>query len=203
MEFKELLPFATLILGWGLSESSTWLKSRQNKKTALANALSELLEIHHSLVGERLVKAEILKYTEIQIEQEPHIREMLNIMHIGLDEVAQRYNDAVAKISGYEPLLAFQLRNKEKITPIILKLRDLSHGDKDSEQFINKAIDELQEKLIPVIEEAVLDVARKHNWLTWYKARKIVKNKGLPMDLHDLMKDVFDINLIKKLSTGE
>lgn len=191
LETKDLLPIIALMSGWMLSELSSFFRTNGDKKRNLSKALTELLDIHHSLVGEHLIKDVLMKKFNLQAEHMHELQKVLDVINVDIDEVSKRYNQAVDMISEYDPLLAFQLRNKDQISSYLRKLRDLAKDDDNEvEIFMNGLADNLISELIPALEEAILNVSKKRGFVTWYKIKKIVNNKQLPDQFIKLLDEI-------------
>ena len=191
METKDILPILALMAGWMLSELSSFLRTKGDKKRNLSKALTELLDIHHSLVGEQLIKNVFLKKFDLQAEHMMHLQKTLDVFNIDLDKVSIRYNHAVDMISEYDPLLAFELRNKDQTSLYLSKVRELASEDEnDVKIFMHGLADNLVTELIPVISDAILNIAKKRGPITWYKTKKIINNKQLPEQFIKLLDEI-------------
>jgi len=176
-EFKDILPLATLVVGWLLSELSGQFRSRGSVKSTLSKVLSELLEIHHQLCSKKLIVDAIEKRAGLRIDQIPEIQEILELVQVDLNEISMRYTDAVTLLSHVDAILAFKLRNKDKITPMISKLRNYGKENTGMEEDINRVIIQIEDSAVSVLEESILAVASKIGIIAHIKARRIIKLK--------------------------
>src|SRR5262249_5938153 len=119
--FVTILPIITFFAGL----FADWIKQRMThgfeEKKQLARVISDLLELHYSMLVLRELKTIPRKIisTLPQVIQDQIPEEALNALDLAkllpVDEkLGERYRKAVDEIAAYRPVVAFRLRGKER-----------------------------------------------------------------------------------------
>ncbi len=116
------------IVGFGLNEASYLVRARREERHLLGRVLNELLEIRNQTkMMPTLMEA--LK-SRIPAALPPAtdfaLRQMFRNMFSGLMQgIQERYDQAVSEVSGAFPVLAYELRAKDILVPLLRQLAPL------------------------------------------------------------------------------
>jgi len=182
--FKDLLPLLGVLLGAGLSGISQLYKERQERKQAIAKALTDLLEVRHHIAGINEVLNAFKQKYDIPAEVEALLHSTIEQASPIDPDLHKRYESAVSILSGYDPMLAFSLRSRSTAPHFINSVQSLgsTHGVNGQELgMISSAL--LSTILVPTMNQAVLKLAAAHTWATRRKVAKYIKkSSGLPVE---------------------
>lgn len=165
-----IAPLVGVILGSLISGMGVLWRARVERKSLIARALSDLLEIRHQLVSVELTLRELKNRVAISEDDAVAFRTHMSTV-MPLDEnIHQRYDEAITLLSGIDPLLAFSMRSKNKIPVLIESIRKLSIslGINPSQVSTLESIFRLS--ITPALDEAVLKLAATHS----RKSKKVV-----------------------------
>src|SRR6266436_3961463 len=133
---NSLLPFATLALGWVLSEFTQRLRSRSQRRGAIGRALAELLQVRYSLKTMTVAIAEAKHRVPLTPPDELKGAALLDHIIPHDAGMAERYGRALTELAESSPLLAFQLRGKEDIPAALSRLRSVCPPEAEAAQII-------------------------------------------------------------------
>jgi hypothetical protein len=169
---------ASVAAGWGLSELSQYLRRRSLRLTAIGKALAELLEIRHHLRAVEMVFAELRRRFP-QVSAGDLLAGMNWIEQLLPPDpgLPRRYEEAVTELAGSEPLLAFQLRSKEQLPPVLVRLRALQLVDPNAVDLVFQTDEFLRSQGLVAIDDAIRDLAWHHGVLTWCSIRRLLSKK--------------------------
>lgn len=181
MKIEPLLPLFGIVFGWFLNESSQRYKKRKDEKKSLAKALAELLEIRHTYI-KGLQSIENFKI-ELDIPDEfwPFIRQaaitiIFNERLINREEITKRYNSAVDSICEIDPLLGFNLRDKDVISSIlnfISKLMNEDGNENVDDYFV--MLDQLINTYSNLLDDTIILISKKYSWVYAQKVKNYLK----------------------------
>jgi hypothetical protein len=158
-----IFTLAGTVLGFGLNEASYLIRARREDRRLLGRVLNELLEIRNQskmipTLMEALrsrIPAAIPLTADFEIRK--MFREALSGMMQGIQE---RYNQAVSEVSGAFPVLAYELRAKDVLVPLLRHLGPLVPvTDATAVEFWIKMEEELTRATLPVLEDLIRRVA--------------------------------------------
>jgi hypothetical protein len=170
-----IAPLVGVVLGSLISGIGVLWRSRVERKSLIARALSDLLEIRHQVVSVELTLRELKNRVAISEDDAVAFRTHMNTV-MPLDEnIHQRYDEAITLLSGIDPLLAFSMRSKNKIPVFFESIRKLSIslGINPSQASTLESIFRLS--ITPALDEAALKLATLHSWKSKKAVRSIVK----------------------------
>ncbi len=173
-----LIPVATLVLGWFLNEVSQRLRVRAQRRTAIGQALAEILEVHHYMRTVALAVREINRHFPNSAPDELRGAAWLEQLLPRDAGAPERYSRALAELAAQAPLLAFRLRGSDQIPAILSRLRDsqpLEHGAADA---IRDADKFLRAEALAPLEEAIRDLAWQYGLFTWWAVRRRLARTG-------------------------
>jgi hypothetical protein len=79
-----------------------------------------------------------------------------------MGSASSRYDEAVTKVAGEDPVLGFRLRSQDLILPVLAQLRQLAASDPQALSAWPALESALRTKVTPSLEERILDVAWLH-----------------------------------------
>ncbi len=176
-------------LGWLLHEISDHSKIRREDRRAVGKALAELLEVCHGIRAIPQYVQDMRKKYSIAPGDVAMLRQVLETLLPGVDQLQERYNDAIDGVSGRLPLLAFQLRSKDVFNPTFRQLRQIALQQNPEQAGLWFAFeDETLCVVLPQLDKLVLRLARLHGWLTWWRVRSTLKEPfTLPKEFEELI----------------
>lgn len=185
------LSLASVLAGWLLHEFSDFFKIQREDRRAVGRVLAELLEVRTRLLAIPRIVEEIRKKVSIAPHDEIMFRQALDTLLPGVEQLQKRYNETIDGMAGRLPLLAFRLRSKDIVTPLLTQLRILASSDPQSVTILGKVEDKLVKFILPQFDELALKLARLHGWRTWWKARSVIRQSSEPVkELEDFLSEV-------------
>jgi hypothetical protein len=171
MKFEYILPVITLILGWFLKEIENYFLSKRQSKQAISRAIADLLDVHHELSAYKRTLDSVQRELKIPITELFPVRQTL-VQNFLSRDIATRYEEAVTVISSNNPLLGFNLRSRASITRTLESLGSLlTPGGPIDEAFFQMEA-KVIEAAIGSLREIIIDLSKKHSFLTWYRVKK-------------------------------
>jgi hypothetical protein len=171
-----ILPVVGVITGWFLNETSNYIKGRNESKKPISRALSEILDIRHSVYGFSKSLYYFKNKFNIPDELWPIIRTIISDKYPVTIDISNRYNTAVDLISENEPILAYRLRSKDLITKLSSILNEINNkNDTDFETYKTLLEQNLLEQINPELERTALILAWKHSIITWIKIKLFLR----------------------------
>ncbi|GEM_PF-1770421 len=157
-----------LVIGFLLNELSSLIRSGREDRRIIGKALAELLEVRHHLKTlpfaidslKESLPGPITPYDEFML------RKAIWFLLPNTEGLQKRYEDAVSAVAGEFPMLAFGLRSKDAIGPLIGRLRGALPVEPKDAQLWLKIEDELVQLSIPKLDELILELAKLHSRAT-------------------------------------
>jgi len=238
-----LIGLLGISLGALLGGVGYYLKSRSERLQTKKLVLFHLLEIRHllksSYANPKEITAEYLKCCkscflklglnddedvpkELNELIESHMTNLLKVLSPEISiEFINAFENSLQSLCKDDPVLAFQLRGKEKLTEVLTtqdnyiknfsNLKFLGTSQQENE-FVEKQLDNMNNKatkeLIRDIDKDISLVSRHCGFFTWYNCRNIIKQKSKPkvcfkdMGIEKLLEETFKefLDSAKKLS---
>jgi hypothetical protein len=176
-----IVPLLAVALGWLLNELSSLIRLRREDRRTAGPVLTDLLEIRHRLLTlneavKEYVK-ELGKHLQIppqaQLQFQQYLQTLLQTSFPQAPVFIEQYEEAVSTLARVDPIRAFRLRSQPLIAPFLDWVRSLAASSEPDVRLWNAVVEpELLGRFKPHIEELILDVARAHGWLTWWRARR-------------------------------
>lgn len=106
------------------------------------------------------------------------------------EEVDQKIRDSIAVIASFDPLLASMLSANIGASDVFTKLSYKVEGKGESDELFIDYLFNLENKMLPLLDEATLILAKKHGLLTYFRVKRLI-NKGqyIPEDIINRMKE--------------
>jgi len=175
------------LVGWLLHEFSDLFKIRREDKRALGRVLAELLEVRTRLQAIPAVMKALRERIPLAAHDEAMLRHVFdNFFPVG--QIQERYNQAIDSMAGRLPLLAYRLRSRDIVTPVLSQLRALALNDPQAVAIIGKAEDEAIRLVMPNFDELALELARLHSWVTWWRLRSRLREPAvIPNEVNEFI----------------
>jgi len=174
-----------------LGRAGTVLESRQQFRRKLRLAVSDLLEIRHFLCGYSITMTELSKISPLGPKDVAQLRSViLQIFPIepGLDE---RYSQTITAICEADPIAGHRLRSLNLVRGLLRAFTSIElqmPPDLPPLPEIEKVI---RESWIPHLEEVLLSVAARSNFLLWLRLRRRFSSpQELPPEALNLLEEL-------------
>jgi hypothetical protein len=171
-----------LILGFGLNELSHLVRTRRDDLRTVNKTLAELLDVR-PLLGLLPFTIETLKMVvpgPIAAHDEVMLRHVIWTLAPNTEVMQKRYEEAVSAVSAFLPVLAFDLRSKDMIGPLLGRLRGTIPIEPNAAPFWLKMEDEVVRFAIPKLEESIQEVANLLGRKTAKEVRTLLKKPFEP-----------------------
>jgi len=186
-----IAPLFGVVLGSAISGIGAYLRIRMERKRAIARALSDLLEIRHHVLGMEVVLREVRNRVSISEEEAQLFRSHMNTIAPLDADVHKRYDEAISLLSGIDPLLAFNMRSKNKVFHFVDAMRNTSFSMGATPSQISTLENAIRLAIAPALDEAVLTLAKHHSLSTKRKTKKLVASvSDVPPELTRLMDSI-------------
>jgi hypothetical protein len=104
-----------------------------------------------------------------------------------LSSMQKSYKEAVDSIAGRLPLLAFELRGKELVKPVLDQLRSFAVPDPGAAAALSAVEATLDKEILPLLDALALKLARIHGYGTWFRLwRRLKKPEELTIEVQRL-----------------
>jgi hypothetical protein len=184
---EQFLPLLGVLVGAAITGFAAMWKARVERKKVIARALSDLLEVRHQIVSVEAVIRELRKRVDLPDEAIVALRALArNVLPLEKD-LHGRYSEAVSVLASIDPLLAFEMRSKDK-APKLFELTAVSATSGMSTNELSSLESTLQSVVGSSIDEAVIELANHHSWSTKRRVRALV-SRGVepPEELFSLL----------------
>jgi hypothetical protein len=169
---------AGTLAGFMLNELSYVWRMRREDKRKVGQALAELLEIRRQIeaipaimdVLRSRIPAPIPAIAEFQI------RAIYRALIPNVETLRQRYDAAVTAVAGAFPVLAFELRSKDMVTPLMTHLSSMVADNTAAEMFV-KMEDQIVQAIRPVLEDLIKQTASLHSRKARHDVDSLLRQK--------------------------
>lgn len=174
-----------IVIGFFIAQFAGSLGERKERKKAASRALTELLEVRHHLVTMEAVREAVDQMVSFigNIPDNEKLK-VLVVMDSFLpkpDELHARYEESVSALAPSHPLLAFELRSKDLVRPLMTTLRSLMSQDAQAATVMGPFLKQnVLVKIEPNLNKYILQLARKVGVLCWYSTRKKLLSQREP-----------------------
>src|SRR5258708_30909921 len=119
-----------IVIGFLLAQLNSYFLQRGERKKAVSLALSELLEVRNQFVGLELTMEQVVNLAgSIPEHVKAQFRVTLDSFFPKWEEQHSRYDQSVTTLAALDPLLAYELRSKDFIRPILMTLHSIMSQD--------------------------------------------------------------------------
>jgi hypothetical protein len=171
-ELRYLIPLGAAILGWFLNELSQRFRSRGADRRAVARALADLLEIQHQTIALKTFLDEMSRRLNLPQHLQLVLMTYFHNLWPNTDKLHERYNQSVDAVASFDPLLGFRLRSKDQLSPFLQTLRTLVGTDVNATRLWPQLESQLMELVQSPLNETIIELARRHSWITWFRVRR-------------------------------
>lgn len=187
--WESITTICSVILGAGIAGAGTLWQARIDRKKALAMALADLLETRHRMITFQTMMQELKEQFQVNDEQISVIRSVLNQILPQDPDLHERYSESVRIIAGVDPLLAYRMRSKDMVPDFLDNLTLITSQNGIPAQQISKFEESLRKFIIPVLDEALLELADTHSRKLLKDVKKII-NAPKPPELQQLIDEM-------------
>jgi hypothetical protein len=201
MQLQILIPIATLILGFLLSEYAQHLRVRQRNIESINRALTELLEIRFQLLGKKQVLLMMKNKFAVSHTQLLELFISFGMLQIPFlhfsEDIKSRYNDAINTLSSTNPFLAFRLRSRD-LLPLLFEKIETGSVDlkKDAPSeilvLIEKLSEQISDELITGFDDIIIEMSKQSGIRTYFKVIRHMKNSRSNNDVEKEFNSFFD-----------
>lgn len=182
-----------ILIGFLIGQLTGFVAERRERKKAIAHALSDLLIVKYQLFALEEVVEEIGEIIgDIPEHEKSQLRVVFNSLLPNWNELHSRYDQSVTTLAGLDPLMAFDLRSKDFILPLLNWVHSVMAQDPQAAAMMGPVFKtKLMSKVEPLLDKSLLRLAREKNLLCWYETHRLLK-KGvkLPDELQDFLEPV-------------
>jgi hypothetical protein len=194
-----LAVFGTLagtLFGFALNEFSYIVRTRREDRRLLGRALNELLEIRNqskmvpTLMETLRAQIPAAMPTAVDFELRKALREVTSNL---VGDMQKRYEQTVSAVSEAFPVLAYELRSKDVLVPLLKMLAPfVSASDATAVEAFIKMEEEITRVSVPVIEDLIRRVASMCGKKTRREADAVLAARfELPRSTEKLFASVF------------
>lgn len=187
---NEFITIGAVVVGWLLSELSTYLRGGKARKEAIASALSVLLEVRfRALCFDTIIS--LLKEHGATENIAYQIRNILEKIIPEPEEINSSYDDSIKTLSKVAPLVAYEFRSKNSFMKFLANWRGMAseHGMDAAE--IESLERELKSVVLPEFNNMVIKLAELHSRASAKKVKKLVStNIEIPAELKAIMQGI-------------
>jgi hypothetical protein len=192
MQVKDWLPLVGVVvgavLGWVLTQLTQWMLVRRDEKKAIARALSDLLEIRHSLLAVSKAVEFLSSHLSMPRELQTPMKVVLTQLLPAESDLPKRYAESVTLVAASNPLLGFRLRSQDAASPLLHRLRAIAISDTgpSSAAILANLEPELLKHLNQHFECLIKELGWMHGWITWWRVGRQLKR---PFEVPDALLD--------------
>jgi hypothetical protein len=188
---QPVFPLLGVVVGAVMTGFGQLYKARQERKRVIALALSDLLEVRHRIVSLNAAIKFFQAKGNVSSVSMPHFRNLFDQIMPLDDKLDTRFDEAVTLLAGMDPVFAFDLRSKNLLPRFMNKLRLVATTSGDDLAKYEDFESSLIETLTPMLNEAVLRVAKYHSYKINREVKALVaKQANFGEDLLPLLKSV-------------
>lgn len=177
MEFSVIFPIIALVIGWLLNELSRYFITHYKKHDAIGQTLSSLLTVRsHMAIIQYYSNYITTKHAPSKLTV-PEYKMLYRKFFPFNKEAYQNIQDSIVIIASSDPILASELRVNVLSADFFSKLSSIVEGDEREDKLFLDFISNLDDQLLPYIDEIILQLARKHGILTIFRAKHSLSKK--------------------------
>jgi hypothetical protein len=192
---KALIVILSAFVAFILGRMSGFFDARRERKKAISVALAELLEIRFQLTGtEGMIEQITCAVGNIPEHEKSQVRLVIASLLPERADLHKRYESCVSTIAPFDPLLAYVLRSKDHVLRIVNWLHSIMGQNPQAASWFGPVLKGLlTDAFQPVLDKSILRLARKKNWLCWYRTSRLLqRGKVMDEDAMQLLKPITD-----------
>ncbi len=174
MDYQLVVALLLAGTGWLLNELSQGIRRRNARTAAAGQALAELLEIRHYLIGTGLAFDAVQARLPVPAADAVEGLRWLDQLLPPDPLLPARYEAAVCALATTSPLTAFQLRSKDQVPLILTRLRAIQLHDSSYPNLLLEGDGFARRHGIEAIEDSIRKLAWLHGICTWFEIRRML-----------------------------
>lgn len=186
---ENLIPTA-LLLGLVADWIRLRAKHRAEEKKLIGLVICELLQLRHTVVGLRELPKALPKLMPPELRNQipdeawpimiaQALPILISKMSLLDENFAERYSKAVDEIAGHRPLLAFELRGKERYFDLRSFLSAHFSTEPGNLVVASKLAEQMDREYLPVLEETIRLLAKSHGPFLRFQIRNTLRRRRL------------------------
>lgn len=160
---------------------------RSEERKHIARAISDLLQLRYivRILPEFPKLASELIPKELKSQVPPDIWHFIDFGKVVPmdEELPKRYRKAVEEIAGFRPVLAFQLRDKERYFDLRNFLSQHLSQSPGSPLVANRVTEVLDRETVPILEETLSVLAKAHSIHMWLSIKLALRRRHVAGDM--------------------
>lgn len=169
-----IAPLIGVVLGSTISGIGALVRARSERRKLIGRALSDLLEVRHHIVGVNSVLRLVRNHATVSDEEAQVFRAHMSTIAPLDADIHKRYGEAISLLSGVDPILAFEMRSKNKAPDLFNSLRNIATAMGVAPEKIEAVEGLLCLAVVPALDQAVLKLANLHTRATVRDVKRIV-----------------------------
>ncbi|MBI5436515.1 MAG: hypothetical protein HY937_05370 [Nitrosomonadales bacterium] len=179
-----------ILAGWLLNEMSKRFQLSRERRAIIGRALSNLLALHHRVRVIEGCTDHLVKQLSLPESGRRAYKSSFEYVLPQGDEFVTRYGEAIDQLSETDPVTAFELRERAKISRLLSAIPAMATLQGASAEEILLVERQLKGMLIPALEKAIKELARLHDGATKRRVNDILKSPlTIPSGMEDLLQN--------------
>ncbi len=175
--FTIIFPVITLVIGWLLNVLYRYFIANYERHGAIGQTLSNLLLIRSHMANIQVFSNYITTRMKPPLPTIPEYKKLYREIFPFYDEAHQKINDSITVIASSDPVLASKLRLNELGVDIFSKLSSKVESYDDEDRLFLDFISNIDDKILPYLDDIILKLAKKHGKLTHFRAKRFMREK--------------------------
>jgi len=142
--------------------------------------LADLLDIRHNILAVEATIKLLRKELPLPDETEVALKALLMTVLPAPERLSARYEEALYQIAATRPLVAFRLRSKDQVTPLLQTLRTLASSDPNAAKAWSQVEPDLVSALQKHLDQVIREVAHLYGWRTWWRIWRALRRGFAP-----------------------
>ncbi len=174
-DMDKIITLLAVTLGWFLNEVGRAFELRREGRRAIAEVLTDLMEIRHNLLAIEKLRDVLSTTLRVPADRLPPVQDWIEPWLPDAKKFAERYEEGVRALARADPILAYRLRSHAIIRPALADLRKLAIAGGEPPNLWGRIERSLVGIVGPHLDELILEVARLHGWITWVRVRHLIR----------------------------
>lgn len=158
-----LAPLLGVLLGGMIAGAGSVYRLRRERRGHAGRALADLLEVRHHVSAVEACLKEAQARSALPTEASLLVRRLVQVVSPVDARVHERYGAAVSLLASTDPLLAFELRSKDELSVVLAQVQGTVESAGIPADAAVEILDSLTETTLPVLDAALLKLARMHS----------------------------------------
>ena len=174
-----ILPIIAIVIGFFLNEISQILRRRYGEKSALNEALCNLLTLRLWIVRTTTVMDDYCHRFGMQRIAAIHGLAIIESVFGIVENLANNFANSVRVAASVEPLIAYDIHSYEVVPLLLAHLRksitEDNVGVDDAERASRQIEKQITTLVLPELDKALLRLAFRRSLLTWWRVKRIMR----------------------------